>query len=82
MARRRQESLFSANLHLNITVNEEHELVRLAKEVDWDELIDQAINIREKKIKLATGPQPHYRELLGAVALMALKNITIGTPRI
>ncbi|MEK6704371.1 MAG: hypothetical protein AABZ06_01145 [Bdellovibrionota bacterium] len=76
MARRRQESLFSENMQLRITVSEEHELVRLSKEIDWDELIDQEIEIREKKIKLPTGPQPHYLELLGAVALMAVKNLT------
>ena len=76
MARCRQESLFAENMQLRITVSEEHERVRLSKEIDWDELIDQAIEIREKKIKLPTGPQPHYRELLGAVALMAVKNLT------
>ena len=76
MARRRQESLFAEHLHMNITVSKEHELVRLSREIDWDALIDRATEIREKKIKLATGPQPHYRELLGAVALMAVKNLT------
>jgi hypothetical protein len=57
-------------------VNESHELVRLARAVDWDELIETAMDIRSRKIKAATGPEPHYRELLGAVTLMAVKNIT------
>lgn len=77
MARpRRQESLFARNLNMKITVRESHELVRLSKEIDWDEMIDRVTAIREKKIKLPTGPKPHYRELMGAVALMAVKNLT------
>lgn len=73
---RRQESLFARNLHMKITVSEGHELVRLSEEIAWDEMIDQVRAIREKKIRLPTGPEPHYRELLGAVALMAVKNLT------
>lgn len=76
MAQLRQGSLFAERMRLNITVSQEHELVRLSKEIDWDALIDQAVEIRAAKIKLATGPQPHYRELLGAVALMAIKQLT------
>jgi IS5 family transposase len=57
-------------------VSESHELVRLERALDWDEFIESAMDIRMKKIKAATGPEPHYRELLGAVTLMAVKNIT------
>jgi hypothetical protein len=39
-------------------------------------LIEKAMKIRKGKIHAPTGPEPHYRELLGAVALMASKNIT------
>ena len=34
------------------------------------------MTIRSTKINKESGPSPHYRQLLGAVALMAVKNIT------
>lgn len=78
MARQRsnQPSLFSKCTTMSITVKAEHELIRMEREIDWERLVDKAILIREKKIKAPTGPTPHYRELLGAVALMAVKNLT------
>lgn len=72
----RQSELFAQTIKARIVVNESHELVRLERAIDWDELIEIAMKIRSKKIKAATGPEPHYRELLGAVTLMAVKNIT------
>jgi len=72
----RQSELFAQTIKAKITVDENHELVRLERALDWDELIESAMDIRSKKIKANTGPEPHYRELLGAVTLMAVKNIT------
>jgi transposase, IS5 family len=72
----RQTELFAQTIRAKIVVSEDHELVRLERALDWDELIESAMDIRSKKIKAATGPEPHYRELLGAVTLMAVKNIT------
>lgn len=72
----RQTELFAQAIKARIRVSEEHELVRLENALDWDELIETAMGIRAQKIKAATGPEPHYRELLGAVTLMAVKNIT------
>jgi hypothetical protein len=72
----RQTDLFAQPIKAKITIDESHPLVRLERAVNWDELMEVAIEIRSKKIKAATGPEPHYRELLGAVTLMAVKNIT------
>jgi len=72
----RQQYLFVQPKKVKVSISEEHELVRLSDTLDWDELMELAINIRYSKIKAASGPEPHYRELLGAVALMAVKNIT------
>ena len=72
----RQTELFAQKIKARIEVAEDHELVRLERALDWDEMIESAMEVRAKKIKAATGPEPHYRELLGAVTLMAVKNIT------
>jgi len=48
----------------------------MEKIINWDELIELAMNIRLSRIKAQTGPEPHYRELLGAVVLMAVKKVT------
>ena len=71
-----QDSLFEATKQVQIVVKEQHYLVRLASIIDWRALILIAMTIRSTKIKKESGPSPHYRQLLGAVALMAVKNIT------
>ncbi len=76
MAKLHQLSLMGQSTRAEIILNEDHELVQITKLIDWDKLIELAMNIRASKIKKATGPEPHYRELLGAVGLLALKNIT------
>lgn len=68
--------LFTQPTQVKINLEEDHELVRIEKIINWDELIELAMNIRLSRIKAQTGPEPHYRELLGAVVLMAVKNIT------
>ena len=72
----RQAELFSQGMKTKVVLDDSHELVRLTTVIDWDDLIEKAMIIRESKIKKASGPEPHYRELLGAVTLMAVKNIT------
>jgi len=59
-----------------IHINENHELLRLAKVIPWPEQIEIAMNCRASKVKALVGPEPHYRELLGAVALMSVRSIT------
>jgi len=70
-----QESLFDPPEQVKIAVNQNHELVRLTHLIPWAALVNLAMNIRSNKVKKETGPQPHYRQLLGAVALMAVKNL-------
>lgn len=69
-----QPCLFDQPTKVKINLGKDHELVRLTKTLNWDELMEIAIDIRKKK-KNNTGCEPHYRELLGAVALMAMKKI-------
>jgi hypothetical protein len=42
----------------------------------WPKLIEIAQDIRASKVKALVGPDPHYRELLGAIALMSVRQIT------
>lgn len=70
----RQRDLFVQPTKVKINLSKDHELVRLTEALNWDELIEISIDIREKK-KANTGPDPHYRELIGAMALMAMKKI-------
>jgi hypothetical protein len=59
-----------------INIRENHELMRLSDVVPWHELIDVAQDIRLAKVKAATGPDPRYQELLGAVVLMSVRPVT------
>jgi hypothetical protein len=59
-----------------ISIKEKHELLLLADMAPWPDMIETAMNIRASKVKALVGPEPHYRELLGAVALMSIRQIT------
>lgn len=59
-----------------IKISETHELLRLTKVIPWQDLIEIAMNCRASKVKALVGPEPHYRELLGAVALMSVRSMT------
>jgi IS5 family transposase len=78
MANRRQLGLFDGNhpKSANIFIKEKHELLILTDLIPWPDLIESAMNIRSLRVTVASGPPPHYRELLGAVALMAVRSIT------
>jgi transposase, IS5 family len=76
MAKLNQLNLLSQSTKAEIILKEDHPLVQITKLIDWDKFIELAMNVRESKIIKSTGPAPHYRELLGAVALMGIKNIT------
>jgi hypothetical protein len=60
----------------NISIKEKHELVLLSDLLPWPKLIQVAMDIRVTKVKALVGPEPHYRELLGAIALMSVRQIT------
>ncbi len=72
----KQMNLFPQPLRVEVNLKESHELVQMEKIINWDKLIELSMNIRQSKVKAQTGPEPHYRELLGATVLMAVKNIT------
>lgn len=71
-----QLSLFGQSTSVQININESHELLRIEKMIDWEILIDIAREVRSSKVKSNAGRYPHYRELLGAVVLMAIKSVT------
>jgi hypothetical protein len=59
-----------------IEIKQNHELLRLTAVIPWSEQIEIAMNARALKVKALVGPEPHYRELLGAVALKSVRSIT------
>ena len=70
---------FFDNIHsiqANISIKPGHDLVRIGDTMPWADMIEIAINCRAYKVKALVGPEPHYRELLGAVVLMAVRQIT------
>ena len=73
MANYNQKSLLSQSEVTQVRLKPDHELVQITDALDWEPLILMAMNCRSAKVKKETGPQPRYRELLGAVMLMATK---------
>lgn len=73
MANLNQLSLLGQSETTEVYLRKNHELVHITDLLDWDKLILIAMNARSAKVKKETGCQPKYRELLGAVVLMALK---------
>ena len=73
MANLNQLSLLSQSKVAEVYLKEDHELVQITDLMDWDKLILIGMNARSK-VKKEVGPQPKYRELMGAVVLMSLKN--------
>jgi hypothetical protein len=70
-----QEPLFPTAKTAEITIDESHVLVKLTDIIEWSDLTVLAMKIREASGKQNTGPTTHYRCLLGAVALMAMRKI-------
>ena len=69
------QSLFSKPNAATIPVQKNHELVMLADSLPWRNMITVAMKRRETVRKTLTGPEPRYRPLLGAMALMAVKGV-------
>src|SRR3989338_8829856 len=69
-----QRYLFDQPTKVKINLSKDHGLVKLTDTLNWDELIEIAMDIRKIK-KSNTGIEPHYREHLGAIALMAMKKV-------
>ena len=60
----------------NISIKDKHELVQLTDLIPWPKLIDVGMNMRASLVKVLVGPEPHYRELLDAIALLSIRQIT------
>ncbi len=63
-------------IQTDIHIKENHELLQLTKLIQWPKMIEMTMNIRASKVKALVRPEPHYRELLGDVALMSVRQIT------
>ena len=71
----RQMQLFDQSVSTLVEVDMDHELVQMEKLIDWDRLTWMAMDLRKKRVKAIAGKEPHYRELLGAVVLMAQRRV-------
>ena len=71
-----QDSLFEQSMSAHISVQQDHPLVKLCDILDWTALIVIAVDIRSSKIKKEAGKPPNFRKLIGALALMATRNLT------
>src|ERR1700677_298985 len=71
-----QLGLLPTSIKAMVEVAEDHELVRLARLLDYTTLFRAAAAIREQKVKGPGGRIPHLRVMLGAMALMALRKKT------
>lgn len=78
MANPKQLGFFDNNhpMQANISIKPKHDLVCMADTMPWADMIEIAMNCRAAKVKALVGPEPHYRELLGTVVLMATRQIT------
>ena len=65
------------NNQISIKINPEHPLLILLAAIDWDRLIIIIKNAREVNGKQNRGPDPHYRELAGALLVMAIRSCTL-----
>lgn len=70
-----QPALIEQSTQVKIVLRKDHELVKLTNLINWTELTTIAMTIRDGT-KAMSGPVPRYRQLLGAVALMATKRMT------
>jgi hypothetical protein len=56
-----------------ISIKKNHELVERCHLIDGPEYMELAMDIHASKVKSNAGKEPHYRELLGAIALMSVR---------
>jgi len=68
-----ERSLFAKTNIARIPLSSSHEIVRLTALIDWRAMIVVATKARENSKKTLSGPEPRYRQLLGAVVLMAVR---------
>ena len=74
-----QPALFKQPTQVKIVLRENHKLVKLTGLINWTELTTTAMIIWDGT-KTVSCPVPRYRQLLGAVALMATKRMATAIP--
>jgi len=62
---------------ITIEVDMKHPMVQFYSTLDWNHLIELAKNARESNGKQNRGPIPHYRELIGAIIVRAVKSCSL-----
>ncbi len=65
------------NNQISIPINRKDPHLILFATIDWDRLIQIIRNARELNGKQNRGPDPHYRELAGALLVLALESCTL-----
>jgi len=73
---RGQGELIPRSKRPTIPIESSHQLVVLTEELNWDELLDLAEEIRSAKVKNNAGRPPHLRALVGALLLKATRDLT------
>ena len=79
MAKRRgggQDELIPRSKRPTIPIESSHQLVVLTDELNWDELLGLAEEIRSTRLKSNAGRPPHLRALVGALLLKATRDLT------
>ena len=71
-----QEELIPRSKRPTIPIDPLHQLAVLTDELQWDELLDLAEEIRSAKLKSNAGRPPHLRALVGALLLKATRDLT------
>jgi IS5 family transposase len=72
----RQEELIPRSKRPVIPIDPSHQLAVLTDELNWDELLGLAEEIRSTKLKSNAGRPPHLRALVGALLLKATRDLT------
>jgi len=72
-----QGELIPRSRRPTIVIDPAHQLSVLADELNWDELLHLAEEIRLAKLKSNAGRPPHLRALVGALLLKASRDLTL-----
>jgi hypothetical protein len=74
--RKRQTELFARSMKPVIVLEENHRLVQMTEQLDWDELEAVVQEIRRSKLKNEAGRPPQLRALIGAVVFRSTRHMS------
>src|SRR5712692_601570 len=72
-----QGELIPRSKRPTIPIDSSHQLAVLADELNWNEVLSLAEEIRSSKLKSNAGRPPHLRALVGALLLKASRDLTL-----